>query len=225
MCLAPCFAGCTKEEYDAEANLVVEALATAGDALKTKLEAEREAASAALDFERAAALHNRVDKVSAALRGLPEIARRIDTIDAIILQRAAEEKTIVLFPIRAALLGEPIFLRFAELSSQPRSAEALLREELERASDCATREAPAEASADAEAQREDYRECYGLRAAPPELPEHLSLVARWFYSKPREGEILFRDADWPYRRILRACNRLLAPAAVSQANAPPLPRT
>ena len=41
--------------------------------------------------------------------------------------------------------------------------------------------------------------------APPELPEHLSLVARWFYSKPREGEILFREEDWPYRRILRAC--------------------
>jgi hypothetical protein len=42
--------------------------------------------------------------------------------------------------------------------------------------------------------------------------EHLSLVARWFYSKPRAGEILFRDTDWPYRKILRACARVLAGA-------------
>ncbi len=86
-----------------------------------------------------------------------------------------------------------------------------------------------------------------------ELGEHLALVARWFYSKPRPGEICFaqehpaqrsaegtgvREAgapqqqlgftfpagarpagaresaarrEWPYRRILRACSRLLAP--------------
>jgi len=54
---------------------------------------------------------------------------------------------------------------------------------------------------------------YGLRAAPVELGEHLALVTRWFYSKPREGEILFRAGEWPYRRILRACSRLLAPPA------------
>ena len=45
-----------------------------------------------------------------------------------------------------------------------------------------------------------------------ELSEHLWLVARWFYSNPRSGEIFFREKnDWPYRRILRACSRLLAP--------------
>jgi hypothetical protein len=41
--------------------------------------------------------------------------------------------------------------------------------------------------------------------------EHLAILARWFYSKPRDGEIFFREGDWPYRRILRACGRLLAP--------------
>jgi hypothetical protein len=48
----------------------------------------------------------------------------------------------------------------------------------------------------------------------------LLLVARWFYSKPREGEILFREGDWPYRRILRACARLLAPPDQSPAEPP-----
>jgi hypothetical protein len=55
-----------------------------------------------------------------------------------------------------------------------------------------------------------WRARYGLRSASPELPEHLSLLARWCYSKPREGELLFRDKVWPYRRMLRACSRLLA---------------
>ena len=60
---------------------------------------------------------------------------------------------------------------------------------------------------------------------------HLSLLARWFHKKPRLGEIFFREStarssasaarqdeasarrnsEWPYRRILRACSRLLAP--------------
>jgi len=41
------------------------------------------------------------------------------------------------------------------------------------------------------------------RQSATELGEHLRLVARWFYSNPREGEIFFREKDWPYRRILR----------------------
>ena len=208
MCLAPCFAGCTKEEYDAEVALVVETLDTAGGALTAKFERERESASEALDFERAAALHKRLEKVAAALRGLPELARRIDELDAVILQRGNDEKTIVVFPLITGVLAEPIFLNFAELSSQPRSVEAILRQALQP-------QAAAQAYESRASIATDLRKRYGLHAAPAELPEHLSLVARWFYSKPRDGEILFREDDWPYRRILRACSRLLAPAASS----------
>jgi hypothetical protein len=49
------------------------------------------------------------------------------------------------------------------------------------------------------------------------LSEHLWLVARWYYSNPREGEIFFREKDWPYRRIMRGCSRLLAPRGSSSA--------
>jgi excinuclease ABC subunit C len=243
MCLAPCFAGCTKEEYDAEVGRVLETLESTGASLKDQLEREREAASEALDFERAAAVHKRLEKVSAALWGLPEIARRIEKIDAVILQRAAEEKSIAVFPVRGGLLAEPIFLNFGEQASQPRSVEAFLRHELE--PDVAEPNAKAEpqktepalpdssaggpseiaARADASPASDsgEWRERYGLHSAPAELSEHLSIVARWFYSKPREGEIFFRDKDWPYRRILRACSRLLQPAAPESAtgNTPP----
>jgi len=215
MCLAPCFAGCTRQEYDAEAFRVVEALATLGESLTSEMELEREAASAALDFERAAALHKRLEKVSTVLRGLPDLPRRIEDLDAVILQRAAEEKTVVVFALRGGILADPLFLNFGELSSQPRSVEAMLRQVLEPLRSGATTQA-ADIAASAEP---NWRSRYGLSTAPPELAEHLSLVARWFYSNPREGEILFREDDWPYRRILRACGRVLAPPSAAPPSA------
>jgi excinuclease UvrABC nuclease subunit len=227
MCLAPCFAGCTKEEYDVETGRVLATLASSGEALTEELERDREAASEALDFERAAAVHKRLEKASAALRGLPEVARRIDELDAVVLQRGAEEKTIIVFPVLAGLLAEPIFLRFGELSSEPRSVEAILKQGLEphgradeskltnesrRPESSATAGGPHESQTPSSAI---WRSQYGLRDAPSERSEHLAILARWFYSKPRDGEIFFREDDWPYRRILRACGRLLAPAPSS----------
>jgi excinuclease ABC subunit C len=226
MCLAPCFAGCTKEEYDVETGRVVATLATSGEALTQELEHDREAASEALDFERAAALHKRIEKSEAALRGLPEIARRIDELDAVILQRAAEDKSIAVFPILGGLLAEPMFLRFGELSSEPRSVEAILKQVLElqintvehRFVNQEQRPGGSAAAGDAAGDAAispgpHWRNQYGLRHAPAEWSEHLAILARWFYSKPRDGEIFFRETAWPYRRILRACGRLLAPAS------------
>ncbi len=190
MCLAPCFAGCSKEEYDVEVQRLVRFLETSGGSMRTAIEEEREKASQQLDFERAAALHKKVEKLDEVLRGRPELTRRIQDLDAVILQRAAEEQTIGVFAVRGGHLDEPFFLRFAEIASQPRSAEQLFRDYLESKS--------ASASGD--------------------IGEQLWMVARWFYSNPREGEIFFREKDWPYRRILRACSRLLAPKASAEAN-------
>jgi len=220
MCLAPCFAGCTQQEYDAEVLEVVEGLETCGEALTRRIEREREAASESLDYERAAALHKRLEKVSSALRVLPDLARRIDDLDAVILQRAAEDKTVAVFPLLGGTIANPLFLRFGELSSQPRSVEAILREALQ------PLRSPTAAEPEGEPQDADanWRPRYGLGPAPPELTEHLAIVTRWFYSNPREGEILFREDDWPYRRILRACGRVLAPPnSSSPAPIPPPP--
>lgn len=232
MCMAPCFAGCTKAEYDADVAALVGGLDTRGVALLDPVERDREAASEALDFERAAALHKRVEKIKAVLRALPDVARRIDKLDAVVLQRGAGEKSVIAFPMIAGILSEPIFLNFADLS-EPKSVEAVLRQALEPNSDGASEkikgeESPADGASsglrdfalkhEASSDGESLREVYGLRAAPAELSEHLWLVARWFYSKPREGEILFREKDWPYRRVLRACARLLAPTVVEPEN-------
>jgi hypothetical protein len=111
----------------------------------------------------------------------------------VILQRAAEDQTIAAYAVRGGRLAEPSFVRFAEIAGQPRSAEQIFRDYLE---------LPAE-----------------LSPGKNDLGEHLWLVARWYYSNPREGEIFFREKDWPYRKILRACSRLLLPKPIA-ADAP-----
>src|SRR5271170_4216477 len=131
MCLAPCFAGCTKEEYDAEVQRLVQFLDTNGNSLHAAIEADRERASADLDFERAAQLHKRIEKLDASLRFRPELARRVADLDAVILQRAAEVQSIGVFGIHGGRLAEPFFLRFAEIASQPRSAEHIFKDYLE----------------------------------------------------------------------------------------------
>src|SRR5262249_15180291 len=85
MCLAPCFAGCTKEEYDVEVQRLAQFLETGGKSLEAAYEAERDLASEELDFEKAAAFHKKIDKLGDALRASPELPRRIQDLNAIIL--------------------------------------------------------------------------------------------------------------------------------------------
>lgn len=202
MCLAPCFAGCSKEEYDAEVQRFVKFLESSGDSLRNGFESERERASEDMDYERAAALHKKVEKLDEVLRGRPELARRIRALDAVILQRGAGEQVVAAYRVLGGKLEEPFFLPFGEIASQPRSAEHIFRNYLEPDSTQLT------------IGFEGALEAEDLPLAKGELSEHLWLVARWFYSNPRAGEIFFREKnDWPYRRILRACSRLLAPPA------------
>jgi excinuclease ABC subunit C len=184
MCLAPCFAGCSQEEYHAEVQRLVSFIETRGSSLRESLGAERNRASEELDFEKASLLHKKLDKLDAALRGQPELPRRLQDLNAVILQPGLQEQSVAVFEVRGGRIAEPFWLSFASLAGEPRSAEQLFRERLENSS--------------------------GAPAA--DLSEHLWLLARWFYSNPRQGEIFFRGNAWPYRRMMRACARLLRPA-------------
>lgn len=189
MCLAPCFAGCTKEEYDIEVQRLVAFLETGGTSLRESLELERNRASEELDFEKASLLHKKLDKLDDALRVQPELPRRLQDLNAVILQRGVADQSICVYQVRAGKIAEPLELSFVTLAGEPRSAEQLLREHIENS--CAAPEA--------------------------DLSEHLWLLARWFYSNPRQGEIFFRGNAWPYRRMMRACARLLAPPDAASA--------
>jgi excinuclease ABC subunit C len=203
MCLAPCFAGCSKEEYDAEVGRLVRFLDTNSLSLHEAMEHEREGASEQLDFEKAAAIHKKLEKLDDVLRGKPDVSRRIQDLDAVILQHAADKETIAFFAFKAGRLLEPFFLRFGD-TGKPASAEETVRDYLE---------GP---------EKTPQPTNMNVRQSAAELGEHLGLLARWFFSSPREGEIFFREKDWPYRRILRGCSRLLSPKkdAASQSGTP-----
>jgi excinuclease ABC subunit C len=246
MCYAPCFGGCSVEDYYLEVDRATAALASQGDSLLQALEREREAASEALDFEAAAAAHRKLEKASSSLRGFPQLVRRIDQLDAVILQRAATENSINFFEVRRGVIQDPFTLHFGD-ASNPKSAEEMIRERLEPAAfqpaAARTEDSPQSATDPAAAEHavtslpiiqaaapdataESLREKYGFSTMSSELPDHLSLLARWFYGKPRDGEIFFREKVWPYRRLLRACARILAPPSATPETpdaAPPDP--
>ncbi len=97
-----------------------------------------------------------------------------------------------MYAVRGGRLADPAYLRFGD-TSEPKSAEESAREYLE------------------SVMQQEISAKGNPRQSAQDLSEHLWLLSRWFYSQPREGEIFFREKDWPYRRILRACSRLLAP--------------
>ena len=101
MCLAPCFKGCSDEEYAAEVNRVQAYFDSGGDSLTRELSAEREAASGKLAFEDAAAIHARVEKLKPILSQLPEIVQRLDRLSALMIQPSHIAGSVAFFRIES----------------------------------------------------------------------------------------------------------------------------
>jgi len=185
MCLAPCFKGCTDEDYVREVNRVRDFLDTGGQSLLRELARQRERASEALEFETAAALHARIDKISSAVR-LPEIVRRLDRLAGIMVQPSGEPASLALFRIEEGCIAPPLQFRLEQGEGKPQSMESRLVEAL--------------ASA----------EPFVAPASAGERMEHLAILKRWYYRSAKTGEIFFKDeaGDLPFRRIVRGISRV-----------------
>ena len=194
MCLAPCFRGCTDDEYRAEVVRVESFLDSRGESLKRQMETEREDASAKMEFETAAAIHARLDKLAPVLQQLPEFVHRIDQMHAVIVQRSAQKsaqkppqpESVALFPVDAGLIAGPL-------------------------------EFPISATEHTKSQSMEARIQTALAAFPAATPtsatermEHLALLKRWCYRGTRAGEIFFADArgNLPMRRLVRGIGRV-----------------
>jgi len=186
MCLAPCFKGCSDEEYVVEVNRVQSYFDSAGDSLLRELSAEREAASAKLAFEDAAAIHVRVEKLKPLLSQLPEIVQRLDRLSALMIQPGTVVGSVAFFRIECGRISGPV-----AFSIQP--AEHAKSQSMEaRVQDTLQSLPPAQAKSALEAM------------------EHLALLKRWYYRGSRTGEIFFADAkgELPMRRIVRGISRV-----------------
>src|ERR1700744_3230079 len=88
-CIEPCKQACTPDEYAAEAAAVKKFFDTRGESMVIEVGLEREEASAAMEFEKAAALHAQWQKVKAAQSLADWLVRPVPKLHAVIVQKAA----------------------------------------------------------------------------------------------------------------------------------------
>jgi excinuclease ABC subunit C len=188
MCLAPCFKGCTDEEYRAEVERVQAFLDSCGESLIAHLQEARDRFSADLDFEKAAQQHAKVEKVKAVVSSADEIYRRLDRLDAVIIQPSLKQKSVALFRFNHGELVGPEQFQVeaeAEAGEQSQPLEARLRPALEKLVSG------------------------GARSAQ-QFMEELAILKRWYYRSHKVGEIIFARAagELPMRKLGNAIGRV-----------------
>ena len=186
MCLAPCFKGCTDDEYGDEVARVKNYLDSRGQSLVRELAGEREGAAANLAFEDAAAVHARIEKLKPLVSALPEIVGRIDRLAGLIVQPSAEENSVALFRVRQGRIeGPQNFLIQPPEHTKSQSMES-------RVEACLALAIPAEP------------------ASATDTMEHLAILKRWYYRSSRIGEIFVADekGELPMRRVVRGIGRV-----------------
>ena len=187
MCLAPCFKGCTDEEYSREVQRVQAYLDSGGDALVRELTSERETASSNLAFEDAAAIHVRLEKLKPVVSQLPEIIQRLDRLSALMIQPNHLTNCVAFFRVDAGRISGPLTFPIEPADhTKSQSMESRVQ--------------------DALASVEPAKEKSAL-----ETMEHIALLKRWYYRSSRTGEIFVADpsGELPMRRIVRGISRVL----------------
>jgi excinuclease ABC subunit C len=177
-CLRPCQCAVTGEEYASEVDRVADFLASNGKSPASTLGAAREKASADLDFEQAAQIHKRLEKVTAAASCRDGVITFVDRLNGVALTKGVDPLHFRLWPMAQGYWQDPIVLNVSG-SFETKPLDRLVRELLESSL----------AAIGAE----------GIRA------EHIAIFSRWYYSSWRDGHwFSFRTlADLNYRRLVR----------------------
>jgi len=89
--------GCQEGRLRRGGKRVVSVFCTSGSSLTAEYEREREAASEGLDFRARRGCPPPYRKAGEAFTRLPELARQLDDLNAVILQRAAEKNDCRVF--------------------------------------------------------------------------------------------------------------------------------
>ncbi len=224
-CLAPCKVACSAAEYKAEAQGVFAYLRSRGASLMEEIAARREAASEAMDFEGAAALHRQWEKARAVFQSADPLVRAAGEVRALVVQEAATaagedgpEAAVFLLeggrivgPERLSTLGvravreqtavgSSLFAQPLMLSAVPESGSA---EPAAGVAEAVTATQPGGAVLGPEdrarslIQRLEAARLAGGEPDPAERGDALGLFKRWYYrpEKSRAGEVLLPNDD------------------------------
>jgi excinuclease UvrABC nuclease subunit len=184
MCLRPCQARCSLEDYRSETGRVIEFLDTRGSSLVAAIGKEREAASIALEFEEAARQHTRLQRVHETMKQAGDLAREIDGLFGAVIQPSFHEEAVEISLVYKGFLQASRTFALSVEDGKPVSLDRKLRETLA-AFDPSTGDAQ-------------------------ERADHLALLSRWYHSSWRSGEIVLFDRmdHVPYRRLVNAISRV-----------------
>ncbi len=187
LCLRPCQEVVGAAEYATEAARVESFFRTNGESLVESLEAQRARLSQDMDFEQAARVHKRLEKVREVAKQRDPLAASLDHQFGVAVNRSLEQNSVQLRFLWDGAWRERIDFRLDVVEGRPVSLDLRLREVVERLS--------------------------RGRATVAEKHEHLALLWRWYYSSFRDGEWLGFESPStiPYRRIVNAISRVLNP--------------
>jgi hypothetical protein len=191
-CLRPCQQAVGVEEYCGEAERVADFLKTGGRSLAGLAESARERLSAEMDFEGAALMHQRYQRIQEVIGLRDEMARDVDRLNAIAITPSVDPDAVELGWLRQGSWQGFSRIEFSPADGTSVSLDARLRD--------LALDVPC------------------IAAAGVERMEQLATVARWFYSSWCDGELLLVD-DWakiPYRKLVNAVSRIAAAARSSQ---------
>ena len=167
-----------------------------------------------MEFERAAAIHARLDKARAAVTGMPEIVQRLDRLHAVIVQPSAAPESVALFEVSGGLINGPAIFSVQQMVHPNASAGSTSLYAYPHVAQpipetaTATKVTP---------QTFDARVLNSLKSiehrgktSVAERAEELALLKQWYYRSSRVGEIFFADehGQLPVRRIVRGISRV-----------------
>lgn len=227
MCLAPCYKGCTDERYAEEAAGVRAFLETRGASLIEKITAERDAASAELDFENAAQAHARLQKIQAVAALASPAVHQLSSLSALIIQPATEAESVAIFLLSRGTIAGPVFYSVQGMrhhNEQSGSTSLFVHpvamEAVPLANEGGVVPAVQTVSRDVLEERLDQilidlnLQGTKLKTNSQTISDHLYLFSRWFYrtQTQRIGEAFFADDDggFPRRQILRSISRVFS---------------
>ena len=189
LCMRPCQTAVSPAEYAHEAQRVRDFLFTNGRTAVSALTTARDRACETTDFEYAAELHKRMERVKAVVGLRDEVIGPARQFNGVALTPGSGKRKLKLWPMLEGYWQDPIVLDFATGEARAKSLDHELRERL------------AEAVAN--------------RIADGKRVEDLALFSRWYYSSWRDGDwFAFRTLDdLNYRRLVRAISNMLKAAS------------
>jgi excinuclease ABC subunit C len=222
MCLAPCYQGCSDERYRQESAEVFAFLSTRGASMVARLEGERNAASEAMEFEQAAAIHQRMQKVQAVAHLASEAVHPLAQLSGVLVQPSAELDHVALFALRRGVWSGPTLYSILGMRlANERSGSSSLFAHPVALEPVPLEATPVIAAKDVLEARLDAALSALALSAPKSvssqtLSDHVALFTQWFYrpSARSTGEMVFAGVDGEVARkpLLRAISRVAAKA-------------